>query len=516
MVVLKSHETFCEELKAAARGEALRDLFDFMEENIECFFSTPYISDYYKLIRDADMSVSKIMLPKLIKAWLAFLCGDNAVFYPIMKGIDELELKGYYESSFYYALKALAGVSADYQERLKYGKLSIDILPEGDSSIYIANAKLTYAQILAGMDQYRAAAEMFQDSYSIFYSRDMHFPAVVALVNSLLNRYRLGEFGAVIDECCRTLIMSASFRKEVQEYWNILNLPLGMCYYEMNKPSLAIEYLKKAKHIIDKMNLFHMHGIIELYLFKSCYLLNDRAGMEEIKAQALADFENMHYSYIDLIISMFRILSGRLNGGQNLQADIERFEIEFIKSKGTNQFLLLETLCYLKINGLSEVITIEDIIKSLERFRFIGMIPYTQMLLVLLAEMYFIENRPGNAAECLKEAVTIYREYGICASFYLYPLKSSILLEKIEPRIYSGISKKGAANKLPVQGQILSAREKEIMQLIALGKSNKEISEVLYIGIGTIKWHINHIFSKLEAENRVQAIQKAKSLGEIQ
>jgi LuxR family maltose regulon positive regulatory protein len=337
----------------------------------------------------------------------------------------------------------------------------------------------------------------------------------VALVNSLLNRYNLGEFGAVIDECRRTLIMSASFRKEVQEYWNILNMPLGICYYEMNKPSLAIEYLKKAKHFIDKMNLFHMHGIIELYLFRSCYLLNDRAGMEEIKAQASADFENMHYTYTDLIICMFRILCYRLDGGQNLQPDIERFEIEFIKGKGTNQFLLLETLCYLKINGLSEVITIDDIIKSLERFRFTGMIPYTQTLLILLAEMYYMENRKENAAECLVEAVTIYREYGISASFYLYPLKSSVLLEKIEPRIYRVISKKGILDKLPVHGQILSAREKEIMQLIALGKSNKEISEVLYIGIGTIKWHINHIFSKLETENRVQAIQKAKSLGEI-
>ena len=53
------------------------------------------------------------------------------------------------------------------------------------------------------------------------------------------------------------------------------------------------------------------------------------------------------------------------------------------------------------------------------------------------------------------------------------------------------------------------------MQHIALGKSNDEISKTLFISVGTIKWHINNIFGKLEVKNRVQAIEKAKSLGEI-
>ena len=64
-----------------------------------------------------------------------------------MKHVDELDLKGYYESSLYYALKAIMGISSDRQEILKYTKQSLDILPEGDDSFYMANVKLTYAQI---------------------------------------------------------------------------------------------------------------------------------------------------------------------------------------------------------------------------------------------------------------------------------------------------------------------------------------------------------------------------------
>jgi LuxR family maltose regulon positive regulatory protein len=379
----------------------------------------------------------------------------------------------------------------------------------------MANAKLTYAQILAGLDQYRSAVEIFEDSYRVFYTLDIHFPAAVALVNKLLNRYRLGEFSEVIDECNKALMMSASFRDEVQDYWNIVHLPLGMCYFEMNKPSLAIQSLLNAKSCIDKMNMFHMHGLIELYLFKSYYVLNDKGGMDDIRTQASANFEHMHYIMTDLLLCMFRIMSNDSECTQKLQPDIERFELEYMKSGEKSPLILVETLAYLKLKGLSDAITTEDIIKSLEKLRFIGMIPYIQLFLIMLAEMHFMENRLKNAEESLKEAAVIYSEYGISISFYTLPLKSIYLLEKIDPQLYNKIVRKGHVVESPLHDSILSAREKEIMQLVAQGKGNEEISKTLFIGIGTVKWHINHIFSKLEVDNRMQAAQKAKSLGEI-
>ena len=512
---MKKHEIFHEELQTIVNEKSSQKLFDYIEENIVCFFSTPSISNYYHILRDSDISLSKKMLPKLIKAWLAFLCGDNAGLNTIMRYIDELELKDQYESSFYYALRAIMGFSPDGEEELKYGKLSMDILPEGDGSFFMANSKLTYAQILAGIDQYRAAADIFHDSYKMFYSMEMHFPAVVALVNELLNRYKLGEFIGVIDKCNEVLIMSASFREEAHEFWNIIHLPLGMCYFEMNKPSLAIQHLKLAKACIDSMNMFHMHGFIEQYLFKCYYILNDKAGMEEIKDQALADFEHMHYIYTDLLISMFRIITSQWGCNQNLQPDIERFELEYMKCGDKSQLFIIETLAYLKIKGLSDAITVENMLKSLEKLRFTGMIPYIQLFLVLIAEMHFMENMQKNATECLKEAAAIYREYDISISFYMVPLKSIHLLQKIDQQIYNAIVKKGLLDKSHPHGSILSAREKEIMQLVAMGKGNEEISKTLFIGVGTIKWHINHIFAKLEVQNRIQAAQKAKSLGEI-
>jgi ATP/maltotriose-dependent transcriptional regulator MalT len=48
---------------------------------------------------------------------------------------------------------------------------------------------------------------------------------------------------------------------------------------------------------------------------------------------------------------------------------------------------------------------------------------------------------------------------------------------------------------------------------MALGLSNKQISNQLCIGIGTIKWHINNIFNKLHVKRRSQAVAQARKLG---
>jgi LuxR family maltose regulon positive regulatory protein len=52
----------------------------------------------------------------------------------------------------------------------------------------------------------------------------------------------------------------------------------------------------------------------------------------------------------------------------------------------------------------------------------------------------------------------------------------------------------------------LSRREIEVIHLMADGFSNKEIASQLVISIGTVKRHVVHIFGKLGATNRTQAV----------
>jgi ATP/maltotriose-dependent transcriptional regulator MalT len=58
----------------------------------------------------------------------------------------------------------------------------------------------------------------------------------------------------------------------------------------------------------------------------------------------------------------------------------------------------------------------------------------------------------------------------------------------------------------------LSTRETEVLELVSLGLSNSEIADGLYISVGTVKWHINHILRKLDVTNRSKAAIRAREL----
>ena len=59
----------------------------------------------------------------------------------------------------------------------------------------------------------------------------------------------------------------------------------------------------------------------------------------------------------------------------------------------------------------------------------------------------------------------------------------------------------------------LSQREQEILRLVAAGYSNQEIAARLVISVGTTKKHLEHIYEKLDAHSRTQAVAGARALG---
>lgn len=59
-------------------------------------------------------------------------------------------------------------------------------------------------------------------------------------------------------------------------------------------------------------------------------------------------------------------------------------------------------------------------------------------------------------------------------------------------------------NKQPPENP-LTKREQEILALVAAGKSNQEIAEILYIASGTVRVHVHAILHKLEVRDRTQA-----------
>lgn len=108
----------------------------------------------------------------------------------------------------------------------------------------------------------------------------------------------------------------------------------------------------------------------------------------------------------------------------------------------------------------------------------------------------------------LKKSIYLvfYFSYGI--SFLVLNLLPLIfirrLLSRVEVQENSDISDREYDHICVNYG--ITNREKEIIQLIFSGKSNKEIGEILFISVKTVKYHVYNIYRKLKIKNRIELI----------
>jgi LuxR family maltose regulon positive regulatory protein len=79
-----------------------------------------------------------------------------------------------------------------------------------------------------------------------------------------------------------------------------------------------------------------------------------------------------------------------------------------------------------------------------------------------------------------------------------------------EPLIAAAKEKASPAGDLI---ESLSQRELEVLHLMALGRTNKEIAQQLIVAPGTVKAHTSSIYRKLDVANRTEAAARARQLG---
>ena len=60
---------------------------------------------------------------------------------------------------------------------------------------------------------------------------------------------------------------------------------------------------------------------------------------------------------------------------------------------------------------------------------------------------------------------------------------------------------------------LLSARELEVLSVLAEGHTNQQVADRLHVSLATVKTHLNHIYDKLGARKRTRAIARARELG---
>ena len=89
----------------------------------------------------------------------------------------------------------------------------------------------------------------------------------------------------------------------------------------------------------------------------------------------------------------------------------------------------------------------------------------------------------------------------------------SAIESAVAAKLMSHMNKRSARAKQPVIE--FSKREKQVLELLAGGKTNRGIGAALFISESTVKFHVHAILSKLDATNRTEAVSMAVQQGVI-
>ncbi|MFQ5425903.1 MAG: response regulator [Gaiellales bacterium] len=85
--------------------------------------------------------------------------------------------------------------------------------------------------------------------------------------------------------------------------------------------------------------------------------------------------------------------------------------------------------------------------------------------------------------------------------------------EYVHPVLGARVAKADIAERRRQEEDPLSVREREILRLLALGHTNKEIAGMLYLSVRTVESHRAHIFQKLRIDTRTELVRYALDQG---
>jgi LuxR family maltose regulon positive regulatory protein len=316
---------------------------------------------------------------------------------------------------------------------------------------------------------------------------------------------------------------------------------LGALHREWNELEKALTYLKKGMALeAGKLGRWQVDGIIELA--RTLQAMGDMEGAAQYlrKARQLLSKFPRYWERHESIITTYEIILALARGDRekvstwvkklDLAELAGSFEIKgeiptYIPRYPARELQLLTLArAYLARNEPVEALKLLDaLIKASEKLGRAGIIIEAN---ILCSVAYKALGDAGKAMSYLKEALQAAEPEGYIRLFLDEgPVMAGLLYEAVQ----QGITPASAHRLIvafPVSDSIprcpdksvrlvepLSDRELDVLALIAQGLSNKEISQRLYVATRTVKWHTSNILGKLGAQNRTQAVAKARELG---
>jgi LuxR family maltose regulon positive regulatory protein len=430
-------------------------------------------------------------------------------------------------------LTTLKGMSALLRGDMKLAKKratdAITYLPASDMPSR-SHAQLLLGSSLAWGGEFEQAAAVYSDSIAT--SRAAGHIDVT--IDALGNRARLevwkGQLRRADQFCQQALLLTEEYHRRHGRY-----LPVtGYIYVrhstilrEQNRREEALRFAREG------IELYQRWGQLD---FLSLSYAN--------VARVLTTFGELDEA--QMIIDKAKLLAARISPW--FEACIAAVEARFLLARGNSQAVLqwLRThqpianepfkyhlmefyIAYVKLlvatsrrnNVRKHLVEAEKLLERLQMVsEELGAFGYVLETWILQAMVSSIDDKTEIAQTHLKRALSIAEPEGYVRIFVDEGEPMTVMLRQAAA---AGIFPEYIGSLLKAFGtptsedsmlllEALTARELEVLRLIAAGLANREIAEELVVSLGTIKTHINHIYQKLDVRSRTQAVARAREL----
>jgi LuxR family maltose regulon positive regulatory protein len=301
-----------------------------------------------------------------------------------------------------------------------------------------------------------------------------------------------------------------------QQIINEAHLGLARVLYEWNDLDAAEQHAQQSLHLARQYESFIDRFVIsEVFLARLKLARGDVSGAAALLAKTGQTARQQNFVHRIPEVAAAQVLTLLRQGNLAVAAHLAE----------TYKLPMSQARVYLAQGDPSATLAVLDLLRQQAEAN--GWEDERLKVMVLQAVACQAAGETDKAVQVLGDALALGEPGGFIRIFVDEGLPMAELLtrmkdeyEKMEEYIHKLLDafakqKDVHPSSLSLQplAEPLSQRELEVLQLIAQGLSNREISERLFLALDTVKGHNRNIFDKLQVQRRTEAVARARELG---
>jgi LuxR family transcriptional regulator, maltose regulon positive regulatory protein len=427
---------------------------------------------------------------------------------------------------------------SDIHQAIELCRQALEFLPEGYilmrgvSTYFLGHGERRSGNMVAAEQAYVNASELGLQNDNLLL-------ALYALANLSSTQISMGRLRGAAQTSQRILEITAERQRQTWPLAGLAYQGLGKLYYEWNDLDESIGYLRLGIESGQRGGLISLEINSRAILAFALQAQNNLDGAAEmLRETAYLSERNHHPFFIAQTAAMEARL--KLRQGHTEQA------VRWARACGLN--LENDNIPYTR---QVEYLTLARVLITLSKFELAENMldrlfqaaendQRTGDMIEILIQQALLLSAAGKRPEAIhfldralqwaepEGYIRIFVDEGdpmrlllidyqanLRQNFNLPMNHSSHLLLNYTDRLLAAFSKPSPNGDIKAETLLepLSERELDILRLIATGRTNQEIAEILVIALSTVKSHINHLYGKVGVHNRVQAISVAREMG---